>query len=309
MRRWDSIPATSTLRRARWSTAPPQPKRSWSDVAQCLIWVNTDCEIETLDAKYLRLTGTLDPATREWHVKDRSQLDALLQLAQGRGGAGNRLCLEQAQVDPSIFSMILERAGYLRLHGDDSSALDGLRNYWRCALLGNMCWQLAHTRKAAAVDLSAETPPDKDAKKKDSEKDSEANAADKDESADKDADKTADNDKSETSDKTAASTNVVATPAPLKAEAVKNADRVAPAEPTPTNVVVMPVPAPATNTVVAPTPVVVPVVPVANVVAPPAPCRSPPPRTLLRGYAVDYTAGRAHNDSSGSCFSPGATGG
>ena len=220
------------------STAPQQ---KLSDVAQCLIWANNDCEIETLDVKYLRLTGTIDPATREWHVKDRSQLDALLQLAQS-GAAEGIAFAQQAQVDPSIFSMILERANHQRLRGDDASALDGLRNYWRCALLGNMCWQLAHTRKAAVVDLSAEAPPKKDDKKKD------------DKAAAKAEDKAA-------KDKAAA-----------EAKAALNSDKVAPVEPASTNVVVTPAPAEAvsTNAVVTPAPVV----PTTKIVVTPAPVES-----------------------------------
>jgi hypothetical protein len=62
-------------------TSQDDPQKKLSDVAQCLIWVNTDCEIATLDQKYLRLGGTIDPATRQWHLKDRSKLDALLQTA------------------------------------------------------------------------------------------------------------------------------------------------------------------------------------------------------------------------------------
>jgi hypothetical protein len=267
--------------------APPRavvdsatPEKKLSEVAQCLIWVNTDCEIETLDAKYLRLTGTLDPATREWHVKDRSQLDALLQLSESGAREGIAFA-QQAQVDPSIFSMIMERAEYLRLHGDDSSALDGLRNYWRCALLGNMCWQLAHTRKAAAVDLSAEEPA-KDDKKKD----------------DKPAAKAADQEKSEAVSKPApennkattnpASTNVVATPAvPSSSPAVEtNSDQVVPVEPAPANVVVVPAPTPASEVVATPAPIApaetpttnavpVPVAPIATIIVPPAPAETP----------------------------------
>jgi hypothetical protein len=179
-------------------TGPQQPQQpKLSDVAQCLIWVNTDCEIATLDQKYLRLAGTIDPTSHEWHMKDRSQLDALLQLAE-TGALQGSAYAEEAQVNPSVFGMILERATYLRLHGDDSNALAGLRNYWRCALLGNMCWQLAHTHKAAAVDLSAETGDKKG----------------KDKSADKD--KTADNHgKAATPDKNTspAATNTVESPA------------------------------------------------------------------------------------------------
>ena len=124
-----------------------------SDVAQCLIWVNNDCEIAALDEKYLRLGGTMDAATHEWRVKDRGRLDALLQMAEVGARHGIAFA-DKAQIDPSVLAMIYERAAHERIEGDDSSALDALRNYWRCALLGNMCWELAHTPKAQPVDLS-----------------------------------------------------------------------------------------------------------------------------------------------------------
>jgi hypothetical protein len=190
-------------------TAPQQPQQpKLSDVAQCLIWVNTDCEIASLDQKYLRLGGTFDAATHDWHVKDRSKLDALLQLAETGALQGSAFA-EEAQVDPSVFGMILERATYLREHGDDSNALAGLRNYWRCALLGNMCWQLAHTHKAAAVDLSADAGGDKK----------------------EDKDKTSDKDKSSPPDKNA---TVSATNAAPSAPAATNTVQ-APATPPTTN--------------------------------------------------------------------------
>ncbi len=128
-----------------------------SDVAQCLIWVNHDCEIATLDEKYLRLGGAIDPATHEWHVKDHAKLDALLQMADigARHGIGFAV---KAEIDPSVLAMIYERAAHARIANDDASALDSLRHYWRCALLGNVCWQLAHTPKAQPVDLSKEGP-------------------------------------------------------------------------------------------------------------------------------------------------------
>jgi hypothetical protein len=142
-----------------------------SDPAQCLIWVNNDCEIATLDEKYLRLNGSMDPTTHDWRVKDRPKLDALLQMAEIGARRGISFG-SKAEIDPSILAMIYERAAYQRQQASDATALDSLRNFWRCALLGNMCWQLAHTHKAEAVDLSSETnvpnkaPPAKKGDKK-----------------------------------------------------------------------------------------------------------------------------------------------
>lgn len=130
------------------------PTKRVSDVALCLIWVNNDCEIAALDQKYLRLNGVIDPVSHEWKVKDRAKLDSLLQSAEAGAQQGIAFA-EKAEVDPSILAMIYERASYLRIENDDPAALEALRHYWRCALLGNLCWQLAHTRKAQPVDLSA----------------------------------------------------------------------------------------------------------------------------------------------------------
>jgi len=147
-----------------------------SDPALCLIWVNNDCEIATLDEKYLRLSGTMDPATHDWHVKDRPKLDALLQMAEIGARRGISFGTK-ADIDPSILAMIYERAAYQRQQASDATALDSLRNFWRCALLGNMCWQLAHTHKAEAVDLSTVQNGDKGkTEKKDGKKADATNA-------------------------------------------------------------------------------------------------------------------------------------
>ena len=138
-----------------------------TNVALCLIWVNHDCEIATLEEKYLRLNGAMDPTTHDWRVKDHAKLDALLQMAEI--GARHGIAFAgKAGIDPSILAMIYERAAHGRLQDDDASALDSLRNYWRCALLGNVCWQLAHIPKAQPVDLGTAPPaPDKGGKKAD----------------------------------------------------------------------------------------------------------------------------------------------
>ena len=140
-----------------------------SDVANCLIWVNHDCEIATLDQKYLRLSGAMDPATHEWKVKDRARLDALLQMAEIGARRGIAFA-EKAEVNPSILAMIYERAAHERIQGDDASALDALRNYWRCALLGNVCWQLAHTPKAQPVEAAVPAPTETKTAKNDEKK-------------------------------------------------------------------------------------------------------------------------------------------
>jgi len=206
-----------------------------SDVALCLIWVNNDCEIATLDEKYLRLSGTIDSSTHDWHVKDRGKLDALLQMAE-IGARHGIAFAEKAEIDPSVLAMIYERAAHQRLQGDDASALDALRNYWRCALLGNMCWQLAHTPKAQPVELSAKAAGDK-ANKKDGKKTDAATVA-------KSDNETTNNETDNDTNAPSASTNTVVVVNP-------------PGTATTTNEIVTPVaPAAKTNTVVAVPPVV-----------------------------------------------------
>jgi hypothetical protein len=209
---------------------PTVAARKLSDVAACLIWVNNDCEIATLDEKYLHLNGTVDPATHEWHVQDRAKLDALLQSAEGGARLGITFA-EKAEVDTSVLAMIFERASQLRLQGDDASGLDALRNYWRCALLGNMCWQLAHTHKAEPVNLAK---TDDKAGKKDEKKPDDKTADDKDK--DKEADKTATADSAKTPDQTK--------PAATNTDTLAVAPPPEPPPPPPESAA----PAPATNT-------------------------------------------------------------
>jgi len=158
--------------------APTTNNKKLSDPALCLIWVNHECEIATLDEKYLRLNGAMDPATHEWKMKDHAKLEALLQMAE-IGARRGIMFAGKTGIDPSVLAMIYEKAAHQRTRGSDASSLDALRNFWRCALLGNMCWQLAHTHKAEAVDLSTLGPPapDKDKKEDKGKKGDKATAA------------------------------------------------------------------------------------------------------------------------------------
>jgi hypothetical protein len=171
-------------------------------------------------------------------VKDRAKLDALLQMAEI--GARHGIAFAQkAEIDPSVLAMIYEKAAQQRAQNDDAAALDSLRNYWRCALLGNVCWQLAHTPKAQPVDLSSLPPGAVNTK-----------PAATDETK---TDSTNKNQAVNASPAPSASTNVVVVVNP-------------PGTQTATNQIVTPVPPPAiTNTVVSVSP---PVAPIAtNVVA------------------------------------------
>ncbi len=96
----------------------------------------------------------MDPASHEWKVKDHAKLEALLQMAE-IGARRGIMFAGKTGINPAVLSMIYEKAAHQRTRGSDASSLDALRNFWRCALLGNMCWQLAHTHKAEAVDQCA----------------------------------------------------------------------------------------------------------------------------------------------------------
>jgi hypothetical protein len=253
--------------------APTTNNKKLSDPALCLIWVNHDCEIATLDEKYLRLNGAMDPATHEWKVKDHVKLEAMLQMAE-IGARRGIMFAGKTGIDPSVLAMIYEKAAHQRTRGSDASSLDALRNFWRCALLGNMCWQLAHTHKAEAVDLSALGPPDDKAKK--DEKGKKSDKADK-------GDKTS----TAASNKTPASTKTGdktagTSPAPANANTVVT---VSPQGGSTTTQVATPAPAPAPTPSLAPSAsddANIPVAPIAKhqdlaAVATPVPAPTPAP--------------------------------
>jgi hypothetical protein len=218
--------------------APTTNNKKLSDPALCLIWVNHDCEIATLDEKYLRLNGAMDPATHEWKVKDHAKLEAMLQMAE-IGARRGIMFAGKTGIDPSVLAMIYEKAAHQRTRGSDASSLDALRNFWRCALLGNMCWQLAHTHKAEAVDLSVLGPIDdklkKDDKGKKGDKTSDkTTASSKGAASTRAGDKTANSPSSPANTNTvvtvnpqggAATTTQVVTPAPAGTAAVAHAAR------------------------------------------------------------------------------------
>jgi hypothetical protein len=247
--------------------AASNPTRKLSDPAQCLIWANHDCDIATLDEKYLRLSGAMDPTTHDWKIKDRAKLDSLLQMAEIGARRGISFAAKTG-IDDSVLAMIYEKAAQERTRGSDLASLDALRNYWRCALLGNMCWQLAHTHKAEPVDLNTLADDGKGAKKSDKSKKDDKSAADGKKGsdvADKDA-KPSDETKAETSTTTppatvvtvdphGAATTAPETPAPNLAPGAE------PPAPPPAPVVATPAPAPAPQPEAPVAPVAVPVAP------------------------------------------------
>lgn len=134
---------------------PPAPPRALSDVARCLIWVNDYCELETLNLKYLKLNGFFDKKTQNWEIPRRAILQQMVQfgdLAARRGIAFAR----EVGVDPSIIAMIYTRANYLRNSQHTDDRLESLRQFWRCTMLGNMCWQLGYVPRARATPVTVE---------------------------------------------------------------------------------------------------------------------------------------------------------
>jgi hypothetical protein len=246
--------------------APTTNNKKLSDPALCLIWVNHDCEIATLDEKYLRLNGAMDPATHEWKMKDHAKLEAMLEMAE-IGARRGIMFAGKTGIDPSVLAMIYEKAAHQRTRGSDASSLDALRNFWRCALLGNMCWQLAHTHKAEAVDLTTLGPPGDKAKKDDKGKkdDKTVAASSKTPAPAKSGDKTAD------TPPTPANANTVVTVNP-QGGSTTTTQLVTPA----------PAPAPAPAPVAPPDDANIPVAPIAKhqdlvTVATPAPAPAPAP--------------------------------
>ncbi|MDD5260782.1 MAG: hypothetical protein PHD76_02940 [Methylacidiphilales bacterium] len=126
---------------------PPLPVSSLSDAARCLSWVNEYCEIAMLDQKYLHLGGSFDANTFEWKVADRVALENMLQFADLGARRGISFA-ESAGLDTSILVLIYEAGSNLRASEDNNLRLEGLRQYWRCALLGSMCGQLSFASRA-----------------------------------------------------------------------------------------------------------------------------------------------------------------
>ncbi len=116
-------------------------QQGYDELGGCLLWANAYCEAAVLQQKYVGLGGTLDK-DREWKTHDPGTLAELLKLAEARALAGITLA-GKARVDPSILSLLHEKAAWLRDSGEDSDRLDALRFFWRIALLGRLCVALS----------------------------------------------------------------------------------------------------------------------------------------------------------------------
>lgn len=134
--------------------APPPAPISISDTARCLIWVNEYCEVSVLEQKYARLGGSFQPEIMEWQIENKAALESMLQQAEA-GAKRGVVFAQRVGVDTAILAMIYESASNLRQNPDSNLQLEALRQYWRCALLGSMCWQLGFLPKSDAAPAAA----------------------------------------------------------------------------------------------------------------------------------------------------------
>ncbi|MBV9463984.1 MAG: hypothetical protein JO317_07120, partial [Verrucomicrobiae bacterium] len=128
--------------------APPPSAPKLSDTTRCLRWVNDYCQLSALELKYLRLGGAFDPASLQWKIQNRGALQSMLQSAEIGARRGMAMA-EKVGVPAAMLGLIDENASALAASSDDEDRLEALRQYWRCALLGNLAWQLGSP--AAAV--------------------------------------------------------------------------------------------------------------------------------------------------------------
>ncbi|PTY03986.1 hypothetical protein DB346_02555 [Verrucomicrobia bacterium LW23] len=127
-----------------------------SDTSRCLKWVNDYCEVSVLDHKYLKMGGYFDSARQEWVIPQQATLQAMTQYADVAARRGIAMA-ELIGLNTNILELVYERASYLRSSRRMDDKLEALRQFWRCALLGNMCWQLGYVPKASA--MPAGPPP------------------------------------------------------------------------------------------------------------------------------------------------------
>lgn len=128
-----------------------------SDTSRCLKWVNDYCEVAVLDNKYLKMGGYFDSARQEWMIPQQATLQAMTQYADVAARRGIAMA-EQIGLNTNILELVYERASYLRSSRRMDDKLEALRQFWRCALMGNMCWQLGYVPKASAMPAGPPSP-------------------------------------------------------------------------------------------------------------------------------------------------------
>jgi hypothetical protein len=110
-----------------------------SPTAHLFAWVNDYCEVAALNAKFLGPDS--GGGKSALGASNRDMLQRMLRHADM--GALQAIALAgKVGVDPAMLLLIYERASYLRASEDEERVLESLRQYWRCNLLGNLCWQL-----------------------------------------------------------------------------------------------------------------------------------------------------------------------
>ncbi len=137
---------------------PKAPVDELSDAARCLMWVNAYCETALLEQKYIRLGGEFDQAAQRWALANEPILQSLLQSADRAARRGIALA-DDIGMESDVLAMIYERGNFLRYTKDDSLRLEGLKQLWRCGLLGSLAWQFGSTPKAAVTVVADSEAP------------------------------------------------------------------------------------------------------------------------------------------------------
>lgn len=130
--RWEDLESSGT------SAARP---RGFDGLSGCLLWANAYCEAAVLQQKYVGLGGALDK-NLEWKTLNQPTLAEMLKLAEARSLSGISLAKKE-RVDPSVLSLLHEKASWLRDSQEDADRLESLRLFWRIALLGRLCVALS----------------------------------------------------------------------------------------------------------------------------------------------------------------------
>lgn len=128
-----------------WEGLADQPAASrppgLNGLSACLLWANAYCEAAVLQQKYVGLGGSLDK-NLEWKTLNEPTLVEMLKLAETRSLAGISLA-RKAMVDPSVLSLLYEKAAWLKDSPTDSDRLESLRIFWRIGLLGRLAFALS----------------------------------------------------------------------------------------------------------------------------------------------------------------------
>jgi len=136
---------------------PNVPVEDLTDAARCMMWVNSYCETAILEQKYIRLGGQFDIPGQRWTLSNEPILQSLLQSADRAARYGIALA-RAIGVEADVLAMIYEHGTFLRYTKDDALRLEGLKQLWRCGLLGNLAWQFGATPKAT-VTVAQEPEP------------------------------------------------------------------------------------------------------------------------------------------------------